>query len=43
MPLKYLNNKPAQYAIDGMQRGQWVRLIVSIFFTDLQYLCRPKN
>ncbi len=31
MPLKYLYNKPAQYAIDGMQRGQWVLVIVSFF------------
>lgn len=27
MPLKYLDNKPSQYAIDGMLQGQWFILV----------------
>ena len=27
MPLRYLNNKPSHYTIDGMEQGQWAILI----------------
>lgn len=30
MLLKYLDNKPSHYTIDGMEQGQWVILIVGI-------------
>ena len=30
MALRYLNNKPSHYTIDGMQQGQWVILIFCI-------------